>query len=347
MTDKEAAPAWPFQNPAWPFQPMGGAPKDDGNGEETVYKSATEQKLEKEKLAKEKEAALALAEREARLNAKREAEAKAIAIAEAEAAKAAIEAEAEWKRSFARMDESEVLNQQLEKELSEELKEVRDKLEMGAQAVATIETEIEEVQASALEAKDAKTAEIDSVAAHTRALKQVLNLIRGFEAEASSLERESNEAREQTAQVDANAIGIASRLNEEVEEAEARLSKAEGRGAELEARLAALKAEAQVKERSAEAEVDRLSSAAIAARLRASLGQRHSDQLVAELSRLQEAEDEANRYRTKKARADETRAAVEKLTMQLSEDESQERRLELAGESASATTTGQSTRAER
>ena len=121
----------------------------------------------------------------------------------------------------------------------------------------------------------------------------------------------------------------------------------EGRGAELEGRLSALKSEAQVKERSAEAEVDRLSSGAIAARLRASLGQRHSDQLVQELSRLQEAEDEANRYRTKKARADETRAAVEKLTMQLTEDESQERRLELAGESASATTTGQSSRAER
>lgn len=347
MTDKESAPAWPFQNPAWPFQPIGGAPHDDANKEETVYKSATEQKLEKEKLAKEREAALALAEREARLNAKREAEAKAIAIAEAEAAKAAVEAEAEWKRSFARMDESEVLNQQLEKELSEELKEVREKLEMGSQAVATIEAEIEEVQSAALEAKDNKTAEIESVAAHTRALKSVLNLIRGFEAEATALERESNESREQTAQVDANAIGIASRLNEEVEEAEARLSKAEGRGAELEGRLSALKSEAQVKERSAEAEVDRLSSGAIAARLRASLGQRHSDQLVQELSRLQEAEDEANRYRTKKARADETRAAVEKLTMQLTEDESQERRLELAGESASATTTGQSTRAER
>merc|ERR1719238_586963 len=122
-----------------------------------------------------------------------------------------------------------------------------------------------------------------------------------------------NYSREQLEQVDANAIGIATRLGEEVEEAEARLSKAEGRGAELEARLMALKSEASVKEKSAEAEVDRLSSAAIAARLRASLGARHTEQLLAELSRLQEAEDEANRYRTKKARSDETRAAVEKL----------------------------------
>ena len=156
-----------------------------------------------------------------------------------------------------------------------------------------------------------------------------------------------NYAREQLEATDANAIGIATRLSEEVEEAEARLTKAEGRGAELEARLMALKSEAAVKEKSAEAEVDRLSSAAIAARLRADLGARHTELLVAELSALQEAEDEANRYRTKKSRAEETRAAVEKLRAQLQEDESQERRLELAGESAEAQIAAQASRAER
>lgn len=348
MTTKETTAAWPFNNPAWPFQPIGGASAEaETSGEAAPPKTAAEKKLEKERLAKEQEAAFALSEREARLKAKRDAEAKAIAIAEAEAAKAALVAETEWKRSYARMDDAEVLNQQLEKELSEELKEVREKLDAGQQAVLTIEAEIEDVKVSTANAKEAKAQEIDALAAHTMSLKQVLSLVRGYESECTNLEKELNLDRETLAQSDEHAIGIATRLGEEVEEAEARLSKAEGRGAELEARLMALKSEAEVKEKSAKAEVDRLSSVAIAARLRANLGTRHKELLLAELSRLKEAEDEANRYRTKKERAEQTREAVEKLRAQLLEDETQERRLELAGEAAKTSIAAQASRAKR
>ena len=337
---KTATPAWPFNNPAWPFQPVGGASVEaQALGDAGVPKSAAEKALEKEQLIKEKEAAAALAERESRLAAKREAEAKAVALAEAEAAKAAALAEAEWKRSYARMDDKEVLSQQLEKELSNELKEVREKLQKAEQAVLTIEQDIADAMKSSADAKEAKAQEIDALGSHMSSLKQVVSLVRGYESECVQLEKELDADREARDARDENAIGIANRLTEEVEEAEARLTKAEGRGAELEARLTALKSEAVVKEKSAQAEVDRLSSVAIAARLQATLGTRHKELLVSELSRLQEAENEANRYRTKKAHSEQTREAVEKLRAQLQEDEAQERRLELAGEAAKTSIT--------
>lgn len=291
----------------------------------------------KERLAKEKEAAEKEAAEKAAA-AKREADAKAKAKREAEAkAKEKQEAEDfEWKRTLARMSSAAVLTQQLEKELAKELEEVRGKLEMGTQAVETIEAEISEVDKTSAAHREAKAADIAALSGHTTSFEQVLRIVRGFESECVSLEDEARFARETLEQSDANAAGIAERLEEEAADAQKRLERAEGKCAELESKLAALKAEAGPKEKSAEDKARALSGVAIAARLKHSFGTRTVEILTEELSRLRGSDEQVRRYQSKRARADETRIAVEKLRAQLSEDEAAVRRLALAGESDEA-----------
>ena len=145
------------------------------------------------------------------------------------------------------MSSAAVLTQQLEKELAKELEEVRGKLEMGTQAVETIEAEISEVDKTSAAHREAKAADIAALSGHTTSFEQVLRIVRGFESECVSLEDEARFARETLEQSDANAAGIAERLEEEAADAQKRLERAEGKCAELESKLA-LKAEAGPKE---------------------------------------------------------------------------------------------------
>ena len=276
-------------------------------------------KEEEEEKAREKAAADAAAREKA---AKEAAEAEKKAKMEREAE------DARWRAQLASMASSALLTQSLEKELADELSEVRKKLSAGKEAVESLEREILEVEASSVAGREAKAREIGALKEQLASLVEMRSVVADFDLLMGGLVNGAKDAHEELEQQGADALGVAARMERELDAAKQRLRSADEHKVGLEKQLEKAKADAAPQEAQAASELMRLTDAAVAAKLAAQIGARRSNMLVVEEQQLLDSDGEVKRAEAKKARAAEAFVEVETLTNQVSVDEKEEERLE-------------------
>ena len=220
-------------------------------------------KEKEEQLAREKAAADAAAREKA---AKEAAEAEKKAKMEREAE------DARWRAQLASMASSALLTQSLEKELADELSEVRKKLSAGKEAVESLEREILEVEASSVAGREAKAREIGALKEQLASLVEMRSGVADFDLLMGGLVNGAKDAHEELEQQGADALGVAARMERELDAAKQRLRSADEHKVGLEKQLEKAKADAAPQEAQAASELMRLTDAAVAAKCQDSPG---------------------------------------------------------------------------